>query len=266
MEVKLKKIETIDKSIEGKTFENYKKMCEYLKVPMKGGSAKVSQMKEIRSLAEIVNDGHEIKFVRIYDKPLVIRDRRNENKIGSHFGDFENLENKIFGKLKIVSFYERIRNKRYKLDIYWLAHCECGNDRIVSRSELFHANVNCCTQCLENKKDSKIALELKKYYKKFNSAIVEYKILVNTDTGRFLPFDIYLPNENIYIEIQGEQHYKFISTFHVTVDSFEYSQYKDKLKKEFAEENGTFIEIDLRKIKNSVDAIILINETIEDVK
>lgn len=91
-------------------------------------------------------------------------------------------------------------------------------------------------------RESKVASLAKAYFVKNYSAIVEYNECKNPKTGRFLPYDIFIPKYKIYIEVNGEQHY-YLSRYHKTQEDFEYQLYKDKIKKEHAEKNGFFIEI-----------------------
>ena len=119
-----------------------------------------------------------------------------------------------------------------------------------------------CLACANKQKESKIATECKKYFKENYNATLEYKLFKNPDTKFYLKCDIYIPN-NIFIEINGGQHYK-ISGFHkmhaykknISVDDeFKYQKHLDNIKKEFCENNGIYIEVDLRKIKTTEDAI-----------
>lgn len=61
---------------------------------------------------------------------------------------------------------------------------------------------------------------------------------INPETGCVMPYDFEIIGKKILIEVQGEQHRKFIPRFHVTPESFEYQIKKDKYKKEFAESKG----------------------------
>ena len=58
-----------------------------------------------------------------------------------------------------------------------------------------------------------------------------------------LRFDFYIPKHNIFIEYNGEQHYRYCSTFHKTEEDFEDSKRRDAIKKNYAEQHGIFIEI-----------------------
>lgn len=55
---------------------------------------------------------------------------------------------------------------------------------------------------------------------------------------RRYPYDFYLPNFNLLIEYNGEQHYKEVSVFHRKSGDFEGQLVRDHLKKSYAERNG----------------------------
>ncbi len=127
-----------------------------------------------------------------------------------------------------------------------------------------------CPYCANAQKESKIALTLKKLLKNEHVVMAEYKILKNPETGAWLPYDIYLSDKNVYIEIHGEQHYK-LNGWHklkakenktVPEEEFNYQKHKDKLKKRFARKNGIYVEIDIRKIKNTDAAMEFIKNKI----
>ncbi len=90
-----------------------------------------------------------------------------------------------------------------------------------------------CSKCADQQIESKIATQLKEYILQNYKAETEYKIFKNPKTNRYLPFDIYI-YDNIFIEIHGIhgiQHYYYTSYYHKNQDEFEYSQYKDQIKK-----------------------------------
>ncbi len=59
-----------------------------------------------------------------------------------------------------------------------------------------------------------------------------------------LSYDFYLPNYNLLIEYQGEQHEKYTLVFHTSKEDFNKQQEHDKRKKDYAKEN----EIELLEI------------------
>ena len=79
-----------------------------------------------------------------------------------------------------------------------------------------------------------------------------------------MSYDIYLPSENIFIEINGKQHYKFSKFFHVTQKGFDDSIERDDIKKKYAKENGRYLEINILEIENFRDAINTIEKFIEE--
>ncbi|WP_145950079.1 hypothetical protein [Paenibacillus sp. Y412MC10] len=61
---------------------------------------------------------------------------------------------------------------------------------------------------------------------------------INPITKRQLPYDIEVVGRKLLIEVQGPQHFEYIEWFHGTIDNFEYQQYRDQIKKEYAEKMG----------------------------
>ncbi len=136
-------------------------------------------------------------------------------------------------------------------EVYWQCS-DCGHKWwavIANRS-----NGRDCPKCAILLSESKISNKLKEYILENYKSETEYKIFKNPKTNRYLPYDIYI-YDDIFIEIHGLQHYLFVKYWHKNQEGFEYSQYKDKIKKEYARENGSYIEVDLRKIKSIEEAI-----------
>lgn len=166
-----------------------------------------------------------------------------------------------FGSLVVIEKLENIILSNGNIRTCWKCLCECGNYKNVSSDRLVSSTVKSCG-CLS---ESWIAKETKTYFEKKYNSISEYKIFKNKKTNHFLPYDIYIPSLNIFIEINGQQHYEYISSWHRNRETFKYSRYKDKLKKRYAEKNGTFIEIDLRKIRDVEQVIEKIEKVINKI-
>lgn len=126
-----------------------------------------------------------------------------------------------------------------------------------------------CKLCTDKQKESPLATGLKEYFIKYYNAEKEYKILKNSETNSYLPYDIYIPFGNnselngYYIEVHGGQHYKITGWVYKHAkrknisakEEFKYQKNLDKIKKNFANKNGKYIEIDIRKIKTIEEAI-----------
>lgn len=149
--------------------------------------------------------------------------------------------------------------------VHWL--CPNGHEYFSKIND--RTNGHGCLICSDSKKESNIANKLKSYILNKYKSNQEYKIIKNPDSNKWLPYDIYIyggkdPKINgFYIEIHWLQHYK-ITWWHKKIskrkgitseEEFEYQKYKDKLKKNFAKKNGIYIEVDLRKIKTTEQAI-----------
>jgi hypothetical protein len=92
--------------------------------------------------------------------------------------------------------------------------------------------------CSGSKSSGEIVVE--EYLKQFVDIKTQRDTLkcINPITGRQLPYDIEIVGKNILVEIQGQQHLKYIEYFHGTIDNFYYQQRKDSYKKRFAESKG----------------------------
>jgi hypothetical protein len=179
--------------------------------------------------------------------------------------EIENLVGQPFGYLKVVKRVENYKSPKGEERVKWLCNCQCGNKVEVNANSLKRGYTKSCG-CLS---ESIIANELKKYFFENYRAYTEYRILKNPKTNCYLPYDIYIPNGNnskingIYVEINGKQHYDLHRWHNIqakennttSLQEFEYQKYRDELKKEFAIKNGTYIEIDLRKIESVEQAI-----------
>lgn len=118
---------------------------------------------------------------------------KNRIEIGSHFG-----------KLTVIEM-TNIRDKNSGSVLYKCI-CECGNEILVSSTELRAGRRNSCLECHE----SKGCLMIKELLKNNNIDFIQeyiFKDCINPKTKRGLRFDFYLPNTNCLIEFDGEQHF-----------------------------------------------------------
>jgi len=56
--------------------------------------------------------------------------------------------------------------------------------------------------------------------------------------GARLFFDFYVKEMDVFIEVQGRQHTKFVKHFHGTKKNFDAQRYRDNLKLEYVQEQG----------------------------
>lgn len=181
----------------------------------------------------------------------------------SNVTKYKDISGNKYGLLTVVDYVGSDKDG----NALWNVICDCGNKKVVAGYELRRKLYSC--GCLS---ESLIASELKSYYVKKHNAEKEYKVLKNSKTNHWLPYDIYIPcGENskingIYIEVHGEQHYRFVTGWHKTRDSFEYNKQLDRKKRKFARKNGIYVEVDLRKIKTTEQAIEYIETIINKAR
>ena len=173
--------------------------------------------------------------------------------------NFKDLSNLIFGYL-LVNKFSGVNKHGSSM---WECVCtrpNCENIVYVSTGSLTSGNTKSCG-CLSQ---SLVSIETKKYFIENYDALEEYEECINPITEEYLPYDIFFIYDGIgyYVEINGIQHYKYVKFFHKEF-GFEYRQYKDKVKKKHAKENGIFIEVDIRKYDTPEKSIKYIKSKIK---
>ena len=100
-----------------------------------------------------------------------------------------------------------------------------------------HLRGSGCPKC-KNSKLEKVALDVLRY-----SSVKHKKHFRFSELGR-LSYDFYLPKHKILIEMDGEQHFRFVEYFHRNQKGWLKQQYRDQEKDKFARRNGyTLIRI-----------------------
>lgn len=116
-----------------------------------------------------------------------------------------------------------------------------------------------CRYC-NTSSDSALARDLKAaVLRKYTSAVAEYKVLKSPVTGRWLPYDIFIPNlkgEDVFIEVMGVQHYK--RNAWLTEKTAFQQQARDHYKERYAVTHGRYVEIDLRAVSTVEEAMLLV--------
>lgn len=198
-------------------------------------------------------------FIKQYidmDKAIEVKRNRRaiqtneEFKRGSHTKGKNDIPLYVINifKAKPLLKFIKIDGDRKNPNIYYL--CEkCNKEHCQSFENLKIKSHEC------NGTKSSGELIVEKYLK---SLKIPFKIqhdtlrCINPKTIKQLPYDIEITNKKILIEVQGKQHYEFVEIFHGTIENFEYQQYKDKYKRDFAEQSGyQLIYIDYDEIQNT---------------
>ena len=127
-----------------------------------------------------------------------------ENRRQAGLGRKLPLEGKRFGKLLVQ---EDSGKRDSRGGVIWKCLCDCGNTTFVSTSNLTRgkeATISCgCAKSKGEEKIISLLLEMQIPFitqKRFDSCIFP-------ETNRQLVFDFYLPEQNLLIEYDGEQHF-----------------------------------------------------------
>ena len=148
----------------------------------------------------------------------------------------EDLTNQHFGHLTVLS-YDEIKSDKYKRP-HWLCKCDCGSVISVAARALKSGQQSC--GCLRSNGEHNVKTILTKLNINFVSEYSDIKL-----TGRIKPlhFDFYLPDYNICIECQGQQHYQEVEFFGGE-EQFKLQQEYDSLKRDYCKShNIKLIEI-----------------------
>lgn len=131
--------------------------------------------------------------------------------------------------------------------------CKCGNIFITSFNN-YKKSTNTCRKCsLKESRGEAIIRHVLEYGKiKFE----QEKRFSDCRDKKPLPFDFYLPDYNLCIEYDGEQHYKDIS-FNGVTSYLERNQKHDKIKNEYCNEhNINLLRIPYWEVNNIKNIIL----------
>ena len=144
---------------------------------------------------------------------------------GKHI-KYNDLSGQRFGLLTVVKRLFDYKNVTY------LCKCDCGNYHIATMGHLKSGTVKSCG-CLKSSYEHTIKQILDKNKIKYE---VE-KTFVECRVERCLPFDFFIPDLNMLVEMQGEQHFEAVD-FWGGEEGFKKRQEYDKIKEGFCLKNG----------------------------
>lgn len=162
----------------------------------------------------------------------------------------KDLIGRKFGKLLVVEQLDGRSKTGHKL---YRCRCDCGNEITLKTNQLSTHHTNSCG-CLVSYCNMRINQFLTKSNIDFKS---EYVVYVDNSYYRF---DFYLPGYNLFIEYDGEQHYKPVRFYsqsdNEVLATFARTREHDMAKNLYCEENN----INLLRIsyldKDNIELII----------
>lgn len=144
----------------------------------------------------------------------------------------KNLVGKKFGKLTVVELLEESNDFNRRL---YRCKCDCGNEVVIPSSSLTTGHTNSCG-CLV----SYWNMYIEKFFNKNNiENQPEYPVIID---GARYRFDFYLPQYNLFIEYDGQQHYEPMRFYRENEEKNEEvlrkTQERDKIKNKYCEDNN----------------------------
>lgn len=144
----------------------------------------------------------------------------------------KNLVGQRFGKLVVSEMLEQ-RNKNGR--IVYKCKCDCGNEvNVLGNSLTTYHTLSC--GCLVSYWNMYIQQFLDKNKIEYKP---EYTIFIGDDYYRY---DFYLPQYNLFIEYDGQQHYEPVRFYGNNIEEnmkiFQKVQEHDKIKNKYCEENN----------------------------
>lgn len=134
-----------------------------------------------------------------------------------------------------------------------------------------------CPKCSDEREESYLQEKVKKYFVENGYNILTENscnlVCKNPKTGRSLPYDNEITSLNLVIEVHGEQHYdmRYLKTMsklsgNKLVEAFEYQQWKDQYKREYALSQGySYLEIPYWTNDSQETYKQLINDKIDEI-
>lgn len=138
-----------------------------------------------------------------------------------------------FGKL--VALYPT--NPGDGKQMKWHCRCDCGNYADVTGDHLRTFHTTSCGKC----RVSRGEVIIKNFLTQLNIKFEQQKTFpdcVNPKTGRLLRFDFYLPEKNLCLEYDGQQHFTGWFQEDNVSKSLEEYQYRDSLKNDYCKQKG----------------------------
>lgn len=177
------------------------------------------------------------------------------NKEMSFLKNSIDLTNQQFGELIALKPTDKRRNG----SVIWDCLCSCGNHNYVTQNDLVSGSVQSCGCTKKSRGERKIIQILTENNIKFE----EQKTFPNgryPNTQQLMRFDFYLPDYNILIEYDGEQHFRPVNGWGGE-DRFLQQQQRDNYKNDWCKNhNIKLIRIPYTEYNN-----ITINTFIQEV-
>lgn len=232
----------------GKDLTNFQ--CNDILVLYKTSSIKIGKTTKAAWVCKCLDCGNIIKRRAdyLYQKRIISCGCKN-------FPGPVDIKDKQFGTLTAIKIDHYDKNNGY----IWECNCQCGNSCLISYCNLNTNRITQCPKCSKREAMIKLGKEGSKGSQIIENLLITNKINYEKEwnykdlkDSNYLFYDFYLPDYNILIEFDGEQHYKASKTSFMCKDGkFEKIRFHDNLKNNYAKEHHiTLIRVPFWKIDN----------------
>ena len=151
----------------------------------------------------------------------------------AHELNFNDLTGKKFGMLKVIERVEDYVSPNGSKATRWLCDCECGNRATFIGGNLTSGTIKSCG-CL---KESNGEYYIRVFLESCNIDFIQQYKFSDCRNKLPLPFDFYLPQQNICIEYDGQQHFEVVDFFGGK-NGFEYRKNNDRIKNNYCKSHN----------------------------
>lgn len=207
----------------GKLMSDYKKGSA-LKVLLNCDVCHNSKKVEVRKLTNPMKSGNFLNFRCSYCNSLGV----NFPEVAKEWHPVKNGQ---------LTPYD-VSKKTSRIKVWW--KCEIGHEwqsYVVNRTN----GLNRCPMCVHNTSKGEKIVSNWLLRNKIEHEIQHYVII--NGANRF--FDFYIPEQKIFVEIHGKQHFEDVNFY--KKDRLETQQIVDRQKQEYAESNGYYVMVDYRE-------------------
>ena len=190
---------------------------------------------EYKLLSDYINNHHKVKIKHLVCD-TIYEVRPNDFISGRrcpYCGGGKLREGWLLKKLSKVNDKITLLDKYHDNKTPLKVKCNvCNNTWLTTTSNLLQGYG--CPVCRESHGEKYI----RNYLDKNNINYIPQKRFHDLKDKTYLSYDFYLPDYNTLIEYQGIQHYESVSFDNKIKTDLEKQQYHDKLKREYAKNNG----------------------------
>ena len=157
----------------------------------------------------------------------------NRFKPYSHEKFISELEEGFLENYDVMSEYTRYD------EIITIKHKKCGSIIDTTPAKIISRGNCVCSNCYNLKQISSRGEAKVKAFLVDNSISFNFQHCFKECRDKYpLPFDFYIPDKNIAIEYDGEQHFEFIEYFHENEQGFEDQIRRDNIKTQYCKKNN----------------------------